>query len=164
MGIMGGVSAAAGLLFGPFIDRLGATRFIMIGLVFSALAYAGFALAQPYWDSLPVVLTGLIGSQLASQLVFVAVIAGFMGLCAKHVAATQFSVYMSLANLSRSVGAGAFAFIAADVTSADALYMIAGLNAVAAIVLTRFNLAKHRTRIAALEEIGAGKPAAGNAA
>jgi PAT family beta-lactamase induction signal transducer AmpG len=163
MGIMGGVSAATGLLFGPFIDRMGAARFIMIGLISSALVYAGFALAQPYWDSLPVVLTGLIGSQLASQLVFVAVIAAFMGLCAKHVAATQFSVYMSLANLSRSVGAGAFAFIAADVTSADALYMIAGLNAVAAIVLTRFNLAQHRTRIAALEEIGNGKPAAGNA-
>ncbi len=154
MGVMGGVSAAVGLLFGPFIDRKGAARFIMIGLILAALAYGGFALARPWWDSLPVVLAGLVGSQLASQLVFVAVIAGFMGLCAKHVAATQFAVYMSMANLSRSAGAGMFAFVAAGTTSADALYMIAILNVAAAVLLTRFSLAKHRIRLDELERTG----------
>ncbi len=158
IGIMGGASAAAGLIFGPFIDRMGAARFIMIGLILAAMVYAGFALAEPYWDSLPLVLAGLIGSQLASQLVFVAIIAGFMGLCAKHVAATQFAVYMSLANLSRSAGAGMFAFIAADVTNTDALYIMAALNIAAAALLTRFSLAKHRARLAPLEDVASDQP------
>ena len=160
IGVMGGLSAAAGLAFGPFIDRKGAARFIMIGLLLAAAAYGGFALARPYWDSLPLILFGIITSQLAGQLVFVAVIAGFMSLCARHVAATQFSVYMSLANLSRSAGAGLFAFIAADATSVDALYLIAGVNVAAAVLLTRFNLAKHRVEIDRLENIGSAKVAA----
>jgi len=155
MGIMGGASAAAGLAFGPFIDRNGATRFIMLGLIVTVLAYGGFALAMPYWGSQPVVLTGLVVSQLGSQLVFVAVIAGFMGLCARQVAATQFAIYMSLANLARSVGAGLFAFLAADTTSAGALYIVAALNVAAAVLLTRFNLARHRSRLDALESVSA---------
>ena len=154
IGVMGGLSAAAGLAFGPFIDRRGAARFIMIGLLLAALAYGGFALARPWWDSLPVVLAGLIGTQLASQLVFVAVIAAFMGLCARHVAATQFAVYMSMANLSRSAGSGMFAVVAAGTTSIEALYMIAILNIAAAVLLTRFSLAKHRTRLDELERGG----------
>jgi PAT family beta-lactamase induction signal transducer AmpG len=151
MGIMSGLSAFAGLAFGPFIDRLGAKRFIAAGLLLGTMVYAGFAAAQAYWGSTPFVLAGLVGSQLAAQLVFVAVIAGFMGLCARGVGATQFAVYMSLANLARSVGAGAFAFIAADVTSAQALYIIAVLNAAAALLLTRFSPAKHRKHLEALE-------------
>jgi PAT family beta-lactamase induction signal transducer AmpG len=151
MGIMSGLSALAGLAFGPFIDRLGAKRFIMGGLLLAATVYASFAMAQAYWGSTPFVLAGLIGSQLAAQLIFVAVIAGFMGLCAKGVGATQFAVYMSLANLARSVGAGAFAFIAADVTSAEALYIMAALNVLAAILLTQFSLRKHRTRLEEIE-------------
>ena len=151
MGIMSGLSALAGLAFGPFIDRMGAKRFIGAGLLLAAIVYAGFASAQAYWGSTPFVLAGLVGSQLAVQLVFVSVIAGFMGLCAKGVGATQFAVYMSLANLARSAGAGAFAFIAADVTSAQALYIMAALNVAAALLLTRFNQTSHRRQLEALE-------------
>jgi PAT family beta-lactamase induction signal transducer AmpG len=151
MGLMSGLSAFAGLVFGPFIDRLGPKRFIMAGLLLAAMVAASFAAAQVYWNNTPFVLAALVGSQVASQLVFVAIIAGFMGLCAKGVGATQFSVYMSLANLARSVGAGAFAFIAADVTSAQALYIMAALNVAAAILLTRFSLKRHRARLAEIE-------------
>ncbi len=161
MGIMSGLSALAGLAFGPFIDRMGAKRFIGAGLVLAAVVAASFASAQAYWGNTSFVLAALIGGQLASQLVFVSVIAGFMGLCAKGVGATQFAVYMSLANLARSVGAGAFAFIAADVTSAQALYIIAALNICAALLLTQFSQAKHRKRLDALEEsLPEGNPAA----
>jgi PAT family beta-lactamase induction signal transducer AmpG len=160
MGIMGGLSAFAGLAFGPLIDRHGAKRFIGAGLLLAAMVYAGFAAAQAYWGSTPFVLAGLVGSQLAAQLVFVAIIAGFMGLCARGVGATQFAVYMSLANLARSVGAGAFALIAADVTNTQSLYIMAILNVAAALLLTRFSLAKHRKRLAALEGPAAGEAAA----
>lgn len=151
MGIMSGASALAGLVFGPFIDRHGVKRYLMAGLLLAAVVYAGFAFAHGYWGSTAFVLTGLVISQLASQLTFVAVIAGFMGLCAKTVGATQFAVYMSLANLARSAGAGAFALIAADATSAQALYLMAALNLAAAALLTRFSLNSHRQRLEAIE-------------
>jgi PAT family beta-lactamase induction signal transducer AmpG len=82
---------------------------------------------------------------------FVAVIAMFMGICWTKVAATQFAIYMSLANLGRSAGAGLFALIAADISTIDALYLMAGLSLVAAILLTRFDHEKHNRRLEALE-------------
>ena len=66
-----------------------------------------------------------------------------MGLCWIKVAATQFAVYMSLANLSRSVGAALFALIAADVSSTQALYIIAGLLLLAALLLLLFDPEQH---------------------
>ncbi len=152
-GIMSGASAVAGLAFGPFIDRHGMKRYVMAGLLLSVAVYAGFAFAQSYWGSVPFVLAGLVISQLASQLTFVAAIAGFMGLCAKGVGATQFAVYMSLANLARTAGAGAFAFIAAEVTSAQTLYIMAALNLAAALLMTRFGIASHQRRLAAIDGV-----------
>lgn len=144
MGIMGGLSAVIGLFFGPLIDRFGSPRLLMIGLICGAISVAGFAMAESYWASTSVVLTGLIFIQLSSQLVFVAAIATFMGICWSKVSATQFAVYMSLANLSRSIGAGLFAGIAAEVTSAQALYIMAILLICAAVLLSFFNPAKHK--------------------
>lgn len=161
MGIVSGLSAVAGLAFGPLIDRHGAKRFLMLGLMLLAVVYAGFAAAQALWGSSSFVVAGLIGAQVATQLVFVSVIASFMGLCARNVGATQFAVYMSLANLARSAGAGAFAFIAADVSSSQALYLMAVLNVLAALLLTRFSPAAHRQRLARLEgEAGTSESAA----
>lgn len=151
LGILGGISAGVGLAFGPFIDRFGAPRLLMVGFVLSIVALLGFALAEPYWDSTGVVLTGLIFQQTASQLIFVAVIASYMGICSPAVAATQFAVYMSLSNLSRSMGAGLFAFIAADTSSVQAIYIMAGLHIVGALLLTRFSMSAHRTRLEAVQ-------------
>jgi len=142
-GVMGGVSAFAGLLFGPLVDRFGARRLLMAGLVCGALTALAFATLQSMWGEMSVVLTALVFSNLSSQLVFVAIIATFMGTCWVRVAATQFAVYMSLSNLSRSIGAGVFASIAADVTSAQAIYMIAVLLMCAAVLLVLFDPAKH---------------------
>jgi len=152
MGIMGGLSAAAGLFFGPLIDRYGAPRFLMIGLICSAITLAGFAAIESFWGSTVVVLTGLIFSQVFGQLVFVASIAAFMGICWSKVSATQFAVYMSLANLSRSIGAGLFAGIADAVTSSQAFYLMAVLLICAAGVLIFFHPGRHK---AALQELSA---------
>ena len=152
MGLMSGLSAFAGLAFGPFIDRLGGKA-----LHRSRTAPGSNGLCQLRGGA------GILGEhavcagrprrQSAGRRNWCSwrVIAGFMGLCARGVGATQFAVYMSLANLARSVGAGAFALIAADVTSAQALYIMAALNVTAAVLLTRFSLAKHRKRLEALE-------------
>jgi PAT family beta-lactamase induction signal transducer AmpG len=150
IGIMGGASAFVGILFGPLIDRFGAVRLLQVGLVFGGVTAAAFASVQWMWGELWVVLGALILSNLSSQLVFVATIAMFMGVCWEKVAATQFAVYMSLSNLSRSMGAGAFAFIAADVSYAQAIYLIAVLLVGAAVLLALFDPLQHQKAIRAL--------------
>jgi PAT family beta-lactamase induction signal transducer AmpG len=152
IGIAAGASAVVGLAFGPLVDRFGAVRLMMVGLVTAALVAVGFALAQAHWDDALVVIAALLASQFASQLMFVAVIAAFMEICWPKVAATQFAIYMSLANLSRSIGAGAFALIADQVTTVQALYLMAGVLACGAVLLTRFNGSSHRARLAGLQQ------------
>jgi PAT family beta-lactamase induction signal transducer AmpG len=143
MGIVGGIAAFAGLLFGPFIDRYGAKPLLLAGLGGGAAVHLAFALANAHWQNDAFVLSMLGFGQIFGQIFFVAVIATFMGLCWIKVAATQFAVYMSLANLSRSVGAALFALIAADVSSTQALYIIAGLLLLAALLLLLFDPEQH---------------------
>jgi MFS transporter, PAT family, beta-lactamase induction signal transducer AmpG len=151
IGLMGGLSAAVGLLFGPLIDRFGAARLLAFGLAGSGLIAVAFAAALPLWSNTSFVLGMLVANQIMNQMFFVAMIATFMGICWTKVAATQFAIYMSLANLSRSIGAGAFSLIAADVGSVGALYLMGGLLLGGAALLTLFDPASHRQRLGALQ-------------
>ena len=150
MGIIGGFSAVVGIFVGPLIDRFGAARFVMIGLLGSALVSLAIALSEPLWVNTSFVLTALIISQIFGQVLFVSMIAAFMGICWTRVAATQFAVYMSLANLSRSVGAGLFSLFAKDISNAGSFYLMAGLLLGAALLLRWFDPQKHKAAIEAL--------------
>jgi len=152
IGVMGGLSAFVGILFGPLIDRFGVARLLQVGLVCGGLVAATFAALESMWGELWLVLMALVLSALFGQLVFVATIAIFMGVCWEKVAATQFAVYMSLSNLSRSMGAGAFAFIAVDVSYAQAIYLMAVLLFSAAGLLVLFDPARHRRALGRLQE------------
>jgi PAT family beta-lactamase induction signal transducer AmpG len=88
-----------------------------------------------------------------SQLVFVAMIAAFMNICWQRVAASQFAIYMSLSNLSRSIGAGLFALIAADVSYTQAFYMMSVSFLCAAALLAMFDEQKAHRRLAALDVV-----------
>ena len=151
IGLTGGLSAVVGVFFGPLIDRIGATKILMGALIGSALTTLAFALATGAWSNQPFVIGMLVVGSVFSQLLFVAVIAMFMGICWSKVAATQFAIYMSLANLGRSAGAGLYALIAADISTIDTLYLMAGLYLIAAIMLSGFDQSKHARRMEALD-------------
>ena len=85
------------------------------------------------------------------QAFFVSMIALFMGICWSQVAATQFAIYMSLANLSRSAGAALYGMLAATLGSSGMLYVMAGLFIVAALLLRFFDARAHDDRLAELE-------------
>ena len=50
-----------------------------------------------------------------------------MNVCWSRVAATQFAIYMSLSNLSRSIGAAAFSVVAGQLDDTDAFLLIGSL-------------------------------------
>lgn len=141
------LSAVVGILFGPLIDRYGVKYLLITGLLITILTTVMFALAEPFWREATFISGALFLSQLAAQMAFVAAIAGFMTICWTKVAATQFSIYMSLANLARSVGAGLYALIAIHLTNLEALYIVAGLNLLAVLLLLSLNLEEHKKHI-----------------
>jgi len=140
-------SALVGIVFGPLVDRYGAKYLLLSGMVLSLISVLVFALSEPLWQSSSFVATSLFLTQLAGQMAFVAAIAGFMTICWTKIAATQFAVYMSLANLARSVGAGLYALLAVHLSNVDALYLIVGLNAAAVGLLLFLDLEGHKARI-----------------
>ncbi len=151
LGLMGGFSAFVGIFCGPAIDRFGARKVLLSGLLGSALVTVGYAVAAELRGTAGFDLTMLAAAQIFGQVFFVSIIAMFMGICWARVAATQFAIYMSLANLARSAGAGAFALVATDLSVIDALYLIAALSIAAAVLLLRFDPEAHAARIEAIE-------------
>ena len=154
MGLGGLAAALTGALLGFLIDRHGAKRFLAVALVGSAGTHLAVALLPALWtDSAMVVTLGIL-ILLFTQLIFVATIALFMNLCWPRVAATQFAVYMSLANLSRTAGSGGLALVADWLTYEHQFLIMGGLLFVAAVVLVFFDQDAHNRRIAEFEEPG----------
>jgi PAT family beta-lactamase induction signal transducer AmpG len=151
-GIFGGAAAGVGIFFGPMIDRFGAHRLLAAALLGSAAVAVGFALSTSYWGNDSFVLAMLAASLVFSQAFFVSMIALFMGICWTRVAATQFAIYMSLANLSRSLGAAVYALLAVQLSSAEMLYLMAFFLIAGALLLSRYDAPAHSARLAELEQ------------
>ncbi len=146
------LAACVGLLFGPAIDRFGAKLLLGIGIAATAIVSLLFAMLGTVWHS-PVFVVGcLVVWLIASQLVFVAVIALFMNVCSKRIAATQFAIYMSLANLSRAAGSFLAGAVSAGLTWSENFLLIAGLAAAALACLALFSPERHARDLRKLEE------------
>jgi len=150
-GLTGAISAFLGILIGPVIDRYGAARLLSLSLLGSAAIALTFALFVSLWSEGSFVLTCLMVSQIFAQGFFVSMISIFMGICWTRVAATQFAIYMSLANLSRSLGAGVYALLATDLGATGMLFMMASLLIGGALLMRVFDPSAHEARLAALD-------------
>jgi len=75
IGAMGVTAAIIGVVLGPLIDRQGAKRFLMIALVASAACHVAVGLLSELWhDRVFIIVLYFLGA-VASQLIFVAIIA-----------------------------------------------------------------------------------------
>jgi PAT family beta-lactamase induction signal transducer AmpG len=151
-GYMGVPVAMIGVLFGPLIDRFGIKRLYIIALTVNAAVTLAFAFTPAGWASTGYVVGIWSIAALSSQMLFVAFIALAMNVCWSRVAATQFAVYMSLSNLSRSVGAAAFASVAGRLDSADSFLIMAVLMIGAAVALSFFDIDAHQRCLKALDD------------
>ena len=150
MSVTSAISAFIGLFFGPLIDKYGVKPLLVLGFSLGSLGLLVFALATQLWESDVFIVTVLLWYSIVGQMLFVAVIAGFMMICWNQVAATQFAVYMSLANLARSVGAAFYGFFAADLSMVESVYLMLGFYVLATIVVLFFNIDKHKARMSKL--------------
>ena len=150
-GVIGFATALAGALLGFLIDRHGAKRFLLVALCCSAAGHLAAGLLPSLWTADSFVFPIAVLIYLFTQLIFVATIALFMNLCWPRIAATQFAIYMSLANLSRTAGSGAMAVVGDQLTFAQDFVIMGVLLAVSAGLLLFYNQDAHTARIDSLE-------------
>ncbi|MCX7065861.1 MAG: MFS transporter, partial [Proteobacteria bacterium] len=151
-GYIGVPIALIGVLFGPLIDRFGIKRLYLLAIGISAAVTLAFAATPVWWPNTGYVIAISIVLGLSGQMVFVSYIALAMNVCWSRVAATQFAIYMSLSNLSRSIGAGGYALIADRIDYTEAFFLMAALLIAAGVALCFFDIGSHRQRLRALDD------------
>ena len=139
--VMGLAGAATALVLGPMIDRFGAKR--MLILTISLVAVHAFLLAetQYLWENTTYVKVMLAAWVLLGPVTMVCMIALAMTICSSSISATQFAIYMSLANLGASAGSKTYGVIAEQMSYVEA-YMLLGAITIAMIAIIFFH--KHR--------------------
>lgn len=110
--MMGLVGAGIALGMGPMIDRFGPKR--MLILTMSLVGVHAFLIAQTQflWQDSTYVRVMLSLWILMLPVVMVCSIALAMAICSSKASATQFAIYMSVANLGHSAGSKIYAMVA----------------------------------------------------
>ena len=140
--IMGLAGAGVALALGPLIDRFGAKR--MLVLTISLVAIHAFLLAetQYLWQDTLYVKVMLSAWILLGPVTMVCMIALAMAICSSANSATQFAIYMSLANLGSSAGSKFYGIISDQASYVEA-YVLLGLLTVTMIVVLLFHRHRH---------------------
>lgn len=100
------ISGIVGLLFGGWlVDSIGSRKGVAWAAGLGAVTLIAMGLAQPIWDQAWLLRSFIITMDLLEFLFAIAVIPICMRLCSPAVAATQFTIYMALANFGRPIGA-----------------------------------------------------------
>ena len=136
--VMGLAGAATALALGPMIDRFGAKK--MLVLTVSLVALHAFLLAetQYLWENATYVKVMLAAWVLLGPVTMVCMIALAMAICSSATSATQFAIYMSLANLGASAGSKTYGVIAEQTSYVEA-YLLLGAITVAMIAIIFFH-------------------------
>ena len=141
--VMGIIGAAVTLLLGPIIDRIGPKR--MLILTASLVGIHAFLLAQTQFlwtDSLYVKVMLSIWVMML-PITMVSVLALAMAVCSSACAATQFAIYMSVANLGHSAGSKLFGMVSEQTTWPQS-YMLLSVLVVGMIAVLFFHRHQHR--------------------
>lgn len=148
--IIGIVASVVGVLFGALVDRVGLVKVLFVFILLRTIGFVVFAYTQEHWQNAEYFKAMLLFEYVASQFVTMTVIALFMRLCLPRVAATQFAVYMALANLTRSLGSGAVVPLGSLLDYSQMFMVMAGLHVVFLLLLPLLNFEKHERDNAAL--------------
>ena len=124
--VMGLIGAVVALALGPMIDRFGAKRILFLTVSLVCLHAFMIAQTQFLWQDTTYVRVMLSIWVLMLPVVMVCIIALAMAICSGSCSATQFAVYMSVANLGHSAGSKVFGVVS-DRSSYVEVYMLLGV-------------------------------------
>jgi PAT family beta-lactamase induction signal transducer AmpG len=132
-----GFGLAGSLIGGVVASTLGARRSVMLALGSQALCWFIYALTADAWDDRSLVAVLFCVGAWLFNFFQVSMFALFMGVCRGPVAATQFSTYMALLNVSGSLGSVFAGYVDSD-TSLPRTYIFLGCSQLALMAVTAF--------------------------
>jgi PAT family beta-lactamase induction signal transducer AmpG len=146
---MGLTGAFAALALGPLIDRFGAKAMLLMSTLVTCLHAFLLAGTQHLWTNDAYVLFMLSAYVLLLPVGMVCVIALAMSICSTGVSATQFAIYMSVANLGGSAGAQIFGSVSEVGSYAQNYALLGSLSILMFLIVAIFR--KHRVVAPAVE-------------
>ena len=133
--MMGLIGAVVALMLGPLIDRVGAKRILAMTIALVGIHALLIAQTQGLWQDTLYIRVMLSIWVLMTPVVMVCIIALAMAICNNNNSATQFAIYMSLANLGASVGSKVYGMVAEGSSYVENYMMMAALVAVMMVIL-----------------------------
>lgn len=148
MGLLGAVLA---LSIGPAIDRMGAKRMMLLAV--SLLCIHAFLIAQTQhlWQNSLYVRAMLSIWVLMLPVIMVSALALAMAICKSVNSATQFAIYMSVANLGHSAGSKIYGVLAEETGYVQSYTMLSALFVALIIAILLYRHHHHET-----EQTGSG--------
>jgi Zn-finger nucleic acid-binding protein len=140
--MMGLTGAVLALAVGPAIDRMGAKRLLIMAVALLSVHAFLISQTQHLWENTLYVRVMLSVWIMMLPIVMVATLALAMAICKSVNSATQFAIYMSIANLGISAGSKIYGMVA-ETSDYVQTYTILGLLAVAMIIVLLFHRHHH---------------------
>lgn len=136
MGLLGAVLA---LSIGPLIDRMGAKRMMLLAASMLCIHALLIAQTQHLWQNSLYVRAMLSIWVMMLPVVMVTALALAMAICKSVNSATQFAIYMSVANLGHSAGSKIYGLVAEETSYVQSYTMLSALfiGLIIAILLYR---------------------------
>ena len=155
-GFLGAAGFVAGLIGmgagGLLAERLGRRRAIVFGSMLLATTSVAMGLFPLFWPLRLSVQVYVSASLLLNTLITIAFFALLMAVCWKRVAATQFSLYMAIANMGLSGGAALLGPLQGWLGYPPLFLVVACSSLLVAVLLLRFvNVDQHLQRVGDLD-------------
>ncbi len=153
LGAAGFVAGLIGMGAGGLLaERLGRRRAIVFGSILLATTSVAMGLFPLFWPLRLSVQVYVSASLLLNTLITIAFFALLMAVCWKRVAATQFSLYMAIANMGLSVGAALLGPLQGWLGHSPLFFVVACCSLLVAVLLLRFvNVDQHLQRVGDLD-------------
>jgi PAT family beta-lactamase induction signal transducer AmpG len=133
-----------GAMCGGFIaDKLGAKRTVILAGSLIAIDWIAFSRLEPWWDSRWLIITNMYFLAVLMGIFSVSMFTLFMNVSNKRVAASQFTAYMAMLNLSMFIGNRLAGWVKESVPSVPSAYLASGLFHLALMVFVFFTVHVH---------------------
>ncbi|MBL0096910.1 MAG: MFS transporter [Bacteroidetes bacterium] len=139
------------LIGGILIDRFGKIRMMNIYFVMLILLTTSFVLLKSYWTSVSFIASFMMIYQLLYVFACIGIFAIAMECCWKKVSASQFTIYMTIGNLGRIVGAKLIGPVKLELPWEYTILVFAGLIMLAWGIIQFLHIRNHVKHLHKLE-------------
>lgn len=144
--LIGGIS---GVLLGGFlIEKFGKLRMLNFYFGLVIVLICGLAFQKIYWQATSFIMAFMIGFQVLYVFSLIGIFAIGMQCCWKKISATQFTLYMTVANIGRVVGAKLVGPMKESFAWEHTLLLFGGLMAIAWLIIQFVRINQHTKRVA----------------